>query len=60
MANANMGVSVLEIATGKIQWDENYRKLYDKVFNDRVIDFVKTNITIKSKEVSSEEYREKI
>ena len=29
MANANMGFSQLDLATGKIVWDENYRKLYE-------------------------------
>ena len=29
MANADMGISILDLATGKIQWDENYRKLYE-------------------------------
>ncbi len=29
MANANMGFSQLDLATGKIYWDENYRKLYE-------------------------------
>ena len=28
MANANMGFSQLDLASGKIYWDENYRKLY--------------------------------
>lgn len=29
MANANMGFSQLDLASGKIYWDENYRKLYE-------------------------------
>lgn len=29
MANANMGFSRLDLASGKIYWDENYRKLYE-------------------------------
>lgn len=29
MANANMGFSHLELASGMISWDDNYRKLYE-------------------------------
>lgn len=29
MANASMGFSQLDLASGKIYWDENYRKLYE-------------------------------
>lgn len=29
MANANMGFSTFDLATGTIRWDENYRKLYE-------------------------------
>ena len=29
MANAHMGFSQLDLASGKISWDENYRKLYE-------------------------------
>lgn len=29
MANASMGFSQLDLATGKIYWDDNYRKLYE-------------------------------
>ena len=29
MANAAMGFSQLDLASGKIYWDENYRKLYE-------------------------------
>ena len=29
MAHANMGFSQLDLASGKIFWDENYRKLYE-------------------------------
>ncbi len=29
MANANMGFSQLDLTSGKIYWDENYRKLYE-------------------------------
>ena len=29
MANADMGFSTLDLATGTIRWDENYRKLYE-------------------------------
>ncbi|MEO9967283.1 MAG: trigger factor [Reichenbachiella sp.] len=38
---------------------QNYMKLSEKVFNDKVMAFVKNNITIKTKEVSVEEYKEK-
>ncbi|UXP32691.1 trigger factor [Reichenbachiella agarivorans] len=37
----------------------NYMKLHETVFNDRIIAFIKENVTIKAKEVSAEEYREK-
>lgn len=29
MANACMGFSQLDLVSGKISWDENYRKLYE-------------------------------
>lgn len=29
MANAHMGFSQLDLSSGKINWDENYRKLYE-------------------------------
>lgn len=38
---------------------QNYRKLSEKVFNDKVMTFVREKITIKAKEVSAEEYRDK-
>ncbi|MFY0628104.1 MAG: trigger factor [Reichenbachiella sp.] len=38
---------------------QNYMKLNEKVFNDKVISFIKENITIKSKEVTLDEYKEK-
>ncbi|MEP2026850.1 MAG: trigger factor [Reichenbachiella sp.] len=38
---------------------QNYMKLNEKVFNDKVMAFIKENITIKAKEVTADEYREK-
>ncbi|WP_245816831.1 trigger factor [Reichenbachiella agariperforans] len=44
-----------------LQSDEgkNYMKLQETVFNEKIISFLKENVTIKSKEVTAEEYREK-
>jgi len=39
---------------------ENYRKLYEKIFNDKIMSFIKGQITIKTKSVSAEEYRKNI
>lgn len=38
---------------------QNYRKLSEKVFNDKIMAFVREKISIKAKEVTAEEYREK-
>lgn len=38
---------------------KNYMKLHEKVFNDKVISFIKEKITIKAKEVTLDEYKEK-
>ena len=38
---------------------QNYMKLNEKVFNDKVVDLIREKVTIKVKEVSAEEYREK-
>jgi len=38
---------------------QNYMKLHEKVFNDRVVAFTKENISIKAKEVTLEEYQSK-
>lgn len=38
---------------------QNYMKLNEKVFNDKVMAFIKENISIKAKEVTADEYREK-
>lgn len=38
---------------------ENYRKLYETVFTDKVITLIQDKITIKAKEVTAEEYRKK-
>ena len=38
---------------------QNYMKLHEKVFNDKIFAFIRENITIKSKEVSIDEYKEK-
>lgn len=37
---------------------DNYMKVYNQVMDQKVIDYVKENITIKSKEVSAKEFRE--
>lgn len=38
---------------------QNYMKLNEKVFNDKVMAYIKENISIKAKEVTADEYREK-
>lgn len=38
---------------------QNYMKLHESVFNNKVSDFIKEKITIKAKAVSVEEYKEK-
>lgn len=38
---------------------QNYMKLNEKVFNDKVMAYIRENISIKAKEVTAEEYREK-
>ena len=38
---------------------DNYMKLHEKVFNDKILAFIKENVTIKNKEVSAEEFRKK-
>ena len=38
---------------------ENYRKLYEKAFSDKVLDFIRSNVTIKVKTVTADEYRKK-
>ncbi|MEO9804121.1 MAG: trigger factor [Reichenbachiella sp.] len=38
---------------------QNYVKLNEKVYNDKVMAFIRANITIKAKEVTAEEYKEK-
>ena len=38
---------------------QNYMKLNEKVFNDKVMSFVRENISIKAKEVTVDEYKEK-
>ncbi|WP_422361986.1 trigger factor [Reichenbachiella sp.] len=38
---------------------QNYMKLNEKVFNDKVMAHIKENISIKAKEVTADEYREK-
>lgn len=38
---------------------KNYRQLHETVFNDKVIAYLKENVTIKSKEVTADEYKEK-
>jgi trigger factor len=38
---------------------QNYRKLSEKVFHDKILSFLKENITLKSKEVTAKEYRDK-
>ena len=37
----------------------NYVKLHEKVYNDRVVKFIKESITIKNKEVTPEEFNKK-
>ena len=37
----------------------NYVKLHEKVYNDKVIGYIKENITIKNKEVTPEEFNKK-
>ena len=37
----------------------NYVKLHEKVYNDRVIKFIKESITLKNKEVSPDEFNKK-
>lgn len=37
----------------------NYMKLHEKVYNDKVLEFIKSNITIKDKEVTPEEFNKK-
>ncbi|WP_109830882.1 trigger factor [Reichenbachiella versicolor] len=50
-----------QFAQNYLQGEEgqNYMKLHEKVFNDKVTAFIKENITIKSKEVTLEEYKKK-
>lgn len=38
---------------------KNYMKLHESVFNNKISDFIKENITIKIKDVTVEEYKEK-
>ncbi|SMD37181.1 trigger factor [Reichenbachiella faecimaris] len=38
---------------------QNYMKLNEKVFNDKVMAYIRANISIKAKEVTADEYREK-
>lgn len=38
---------------------QNYMKLNEKVFNDKVMAYIRENISIKAKEVTADEYREK-
>lgn len=38
---------------------QNYVKLNEKVYNDKVMAYIRENITIKAKEVTAEEYKEK-
>ena len=38
---------------------QNYMKLHEKVFNDRVIAYIRENITLKVKEVTLDEYKKK-
>lgn len=38
---------------------QNYMKLNEKVFNDKIMSYIRENVTIKAKEVSAEEYRDK-
>ncbi|MEQ6121960.1 trigger factor [Reichenbachiella sp. MALMAid0571] len=37
----------------------NYMKLHEKVYNDKVLEFIKSSITIKDKEVTPEEFNKK-
>ncbi|PIB34311.1 trigger factor [Reichenbachiella sp. 5M10] len=37
----------------------NYMKLQESVFNDKIVSFIKEKVTIKAKDVTVEEYREK-
>lgn len=39
---------------------ENYMKLHEKAFNDKILNFIKETATIKTKEVSPEEFRDKV
>jgi len=43
----------------KAEEGKNYMKLHEKVFNDKIFTFIRENITIKSKEVTLDEYKEK-
>jgi len=36
---------------------ENYRKLYEQIFNNKIMGFIKEKITIKTKSVTAEEYK---
>lgn len=38
---------------------QNYMRLNEKVFNDKVMAYIRENISIKAKEVTADEYREK-
>lgn len=44
---------------GEGQQGENYMKMHESVFNDKVVAFIKEQITIKEKEVTAEEFRKK-
>jgi trigger factor len=44
---------------GDGQSGENYMKMHESVFNDKVVAYIKENITIKEKEVTAEEFRKK-
>lgn len=44
---------------GDGQSGENYMKMHESVFNDKVVTYIKENITIKEKEVTAEEFRKK-
>lgn len=56
-----MEANIDAFADNYLKGDEgkNYMKLHETVFTDKVINFMKENITIKAKAVTAEEYKEK-
>ncbi|MCV9389043.1 trigger factor [Reichenbachiella ulvae] len=56
-----MEANIDTFAMNYLQAEEgkNYRQLQENVFNDKIISFLKDKVTIKSKEVTAEEYKEK-